>query len=95
MTIDLKPGPINLDEIDSAELYAFVDATKGSGRRRTARRMFKGEKLSVQAVDSLHNYAYAKATAIAHRMRGDIKTAMHYESNCYRIYNDLPEYARW
>ncbi len=46
-------------------------------------------------VRSLKTYAWNKATAMAYRERGAIKTALQYENLCERIYNDLPEYARW
>ena len=92
---NLKPGPVNLDEMDSAELYTFMALTRGSGRYRVAEQMFKRKKLAAATVQRLQDYAYAKVTAIACRKRGELRTALHYESICFCIYCDLPEYARW
>lgn len=45
--------------------------------------------------DKLRQYASNKATAMRYRMAGEIGPAMHRERLCERIYNELPEWARW
>jgi len=91
----LEPGMVNLDGMDSSDLYKFISATRGMNATRAAGRMFKGEKLATQTVRALHNYAYTKVTAIACRERGEIKSALSYEGTCDRIHRDLPGYAKW
>jgi hypothetical protein len=39
-------------------------------------------------------YAYP-ATAMRCRARGEVHTAIHYESICQQIYDRLPTFARW
>jgi hypothetical protein len=41
------------------------------------------------------NYAANKSTAIHCRGRGDIQSALMYENIANRIYQSLPEYAKW
>ena len=91
----LSPGPVNLDGMVAAELYEFIAATKGMNVTRAAGRMFKGEKLSSKTIRALHQYAYAKVTAISCRDRGEIVYAAKYEARCDQIYTELPNYAKW
>ncbi|MHC4299607.1 MAG: hypothetical protein ACYS7Y_20195 [Planctomycetota bacterium] len=92
----LEPGPVNLDGMHESELYVFAAATRGTSPRRAARRLFPEMPSGVlQVVRDLKNYAWNKVTAMACRSRGEIDTAIMYEGICERIYEDLPEYARW
>lgn len=43
----------------------------------------------------LRRYADAKRQALVDRGAGYIKGAERHESECERIYNTLPQYARW
>jgi hypothetical protein len=48
-----------------------------------------------RALKDMANYASNKATAMRERLKGAIPTAQMYESICERIYDDLPDWARW
>ena len=43
----------------------------------------------------MKHYAANKATAMGLRLAGKIADAMTYEGICERLYNQLPEFARW
>ncbi len=94
-TADLEPGPVNLDGMDQSELYMFIAATRGSQPRRAARRLFRDKLSSVLVTRWLNQYGQMKFVAMACRERGEVETALQYENICERLYNDLPEYARW
>jgi len=49
----------------------------------------------VAATRSLAHYAYNKSTAMRCRLKGDINAALNYEAICERIYDNLPDYAKW
>lgn len=49
----------------------------------------------VRATKDLAHYAANKATAVRLRLEGKIDRALYYESIAERIYNNLPEYAKW
>jgi hypothetical protein len=92
----LEPGPVNLDGMDTSELYKFAAATRGTRPTRAARRLFADMPSGVlRVVKDLKHYAWNLITARACRGRGEIATAQRYERICESIYNDLPEYARW
>ncbi len=94
-TVDLQPGPVNLDEMDASELHKFIVATRGSQPRRAARRLFKDKLGAVLVTQWLNQYARNKVVAMACRARGAIESALVRENICERYYIDLPEYARW
>ncbi len=43
----------------------------------------------------LVSYAHNKAAAMRFRIKGDLMTAANLEKICDRIYDELPEWARW
>lgn len=91
-----ETGAPNLDCMTTADLYAFVEESKGLRPRSLARKLFPDHPKGLErATRDLHNYAWNKITAMACRGRGDVSTALHYEAICDRIYNKLPEFARW
>ena len=91
----LEPGPVNLDGMDKSDLHHFIAATRGMNKTRAAGRMFKGLPRASKVVHDLNNYAWTKLIAMNCREIGKIDKALSYEGICERIYNDLPEYARW
>lgn len=48
-----------------------------------------------QVLHTLAFYARKKATAIRTRLSGEINIALKSEKNCDRLYNKLPQWARW
>jgi hypothetical protein len=88
--MDLVP---NLDAVPADELMRFWNNYQ-SGRNATS--MFPAKPKGYKsATGDLANYASNKATAMQCRIRGEIDTALMYESICDRIYAKLPEYAKW
>ena len=92
---NLKPGVINLDEIDRDDLHEFIQATRGSNPALAAQRMFGGESFAIRTVRCLNQYARHKEIAMACRKRGDIQSAINHEDLCDGYYDDLPVYAKW
>ena len=90
-----EPGPPNLDAMTERELRSFWHATYVGGWA-VARFLFPDRpKNYVSATRALGNYASNKGTAMACRLRGAIQEATVYEGIADRIYDDLPDYARW
>lgn len=79
----------NLDAMTHDELMAFW--LKHQGGRAN---LFTGRGSRTQT-GNLACYASNKAVAMGCRLRGDISTALMYEGICDRIYDRLPEFARW
>ena len=91
-------GGVNLDGENRDDLMEFWKwgGASGSTLHRAARAIFPDRPQGyVSATGDLRGYAANKATAIACRESGDIEAALVYESICERIYNELPEWARW
>lgn len=85
----------NFDAMTIDELRAFWREFD-SNRTTTARKIFPyGNKGYVRAVKDMANYAINKLTAMKCRQRGDIVNAQAYEDVCDKIYEGLPEYAKW
>lgn len=93
---DIETG-INLDcySVDPKDLMAlwlrFRNHPVREGRLLFPDRP-KGYK---SATKRLANYAANKATAMSCRLSGDIRAAIVYETICERIYEGLPDYAKW
>lgn len=99
--------PENLDAFADADaLWAWGDAVLMSGhpdaayRRHpnmaVARSLFpERPKGYMAATAALGHYAHNKAVAMRERAAGRIETAVVYETICDRIYERLPEYARF
>lgn len=87
---------INLDGMSQEELWTFFTSCKGVRPITRARKLFPSmPKGFVRATKSLANYAANKSTAMVCRARGEINSALMYEGIADRIYNELPEYAKW
>jgi hypothetical protein len=83
----------NLDCLPQSELMEFWQTHQGG---RKYRLIFPdGGTGTMRAVADLANYAANKATAMACRERGQIQTAMQYESICDSIYAGLPDDCKW
>lgn len=86
---------INLDAMHADDLFAwshtFGHATKAQ-RLEAFGRIGRG---TVRALKDCANYAANKGTAMQCRERGHVQTALQYENIADKIYNRLPEYARW
>jgi len=85
---------INLDGMYPDDLMAFwYRASRGWA---TARELFPDRPTGyVSATRDLANYASNKATAMRLREAGNIQAAFRYETIADRIYDSLPEFARW
>jgi len=63
---------------------------------KLARRLFPTHPRGyLTATIDLGHYASNKSVAINERLKGNIQTAMVYETICENIYKILPDYARW
>jgi hypothetical protein len=95
MAIVFTVGAPNLDCMDAEDTHeAAIQMQRGG--RKLARVMFPDRpKGYVRAVKDLANYAYNSATAQRYRARGDVAAARQYEAICNRIYDCLPEFAKW
>ncbi len=86
----------NLDGVHQDELWEFWQATNSVRPIVMARRLFPDRPKGYVAVTrDLGNYAANRATAMKCRLEGQIDTALMYESICERIYQRLPDYAKW
>lgn len=87
---------LNLDGMNVDELWKFAMQTNSVRPISFARSLFTNcPKGYVRATKNLGHYAANKATAMMQRERGNIETALMYESIADRIYDELPEYAQW
>jgi hypothetical protein len=93
---DLLSTSRNLDCATPDELMAFWSRTNSVRPISFARQLFpERPKGYVGVTRDLGCYASNKATAIELRLDGKIQDALMYEGICDRIYDRLPEYARW
>jgi hypothetical protein len=92
MTID----DMNLDAMSGDDLMAIWSKSNSVKPVSFARELFPTKpKGYVRATKDLGNYASNKATAMQCRLAGNIQTAIMYEDIADRIYDNLPEYAKW
>ena len=86
----------NPDAMTIEELWQIWQRSNSVRPIRFAREMFPTKPAGyVRAARDLGHYVSNKATAMRCRLAGQIQTAVAYEDICDRIYNQLPEYARW
>jgi hypothetical protein len=91
-----QQGAPNLDGVAPSELWEFWSATNSVRPIRMARRLFPDRPKGYVAVTrNLGCYASNRATAMKCRAEGKISIALDYEAICDRIYDRLPEYAKW
>ena len=85
----------NFDCMDSESLWAFW---RQYNRPTLAdcRLLFPDTpKGYTRAAKMLANYASNRATAMGCRESGHMETALSYDRICARIYDRLPEFAKW
>lgn len=93
---DFEDGAPNLDCLNVAELRELTKLTTGNRPINTARALFPNNVVGrVRAVKDINAYAWNKITARWCREAGDIESALKYELICERIYQRLPDFARW
>ena len=85
----------NLDCMEASALMVFWNANRRGPKANRIALFGRTGRGTVRALKDCANYASNKATAMQCRARGDIKTALMYESICDRIYQTLPDFARW
>lgn len=90
-----ESGPINLDDIDDSQRFAFCQF--GDYREEIAEALFPSVPyaIALQTVDQLQEYAALKCRAYDDRRCGMIRRALQWEKSCDMIYAQLPEFARW
>lgn len=88
---------INLDGFANPDdVMLFWSFTNRQRPITFARVLFPSQpKGYVRTTRDLGCYASNKATAMRERLAGRINSALMYEGICERIYDSLPEYARW
>ncbi len=88
--------PVNLDDVPEDDLDAFVGDYSYKGLRNKTKELFPDmPEGSTQAARLLRMYARKKALAMRSRKGGLIQRAILYEEACQKIYDNLPEFARW
>lgn len=86
----------NLDSMTTDDLTTFARNYDRGNRRANAAELFPDHPTGrVNAMHDLVNYAWNTITARKCRERGEIYTALRYEAIAQRIYDNLPEWARW
>jgi len=94
MTLDYSD--LNFDSMSIDELWEFWKQSNSVRPIALARKLFPdAPKGYVRTAKDLGNYASNKATAMQLRLAGQINSALTYEKICDRIYDELPEYAKW
>jgi hypothetical protein len=87
---------VNLDGFTSPNELLDFFSKYHRPTREDAEQLFGAKPTGyVRTAKDLANYAMNKAAAMRCRERGDVQTALSYESICERIYKALPDYARW
>jgi hypothetical protein len=86
---------MNLDATDKDELWDLHERLR-QHLVAEARKLFPDRPEGyLRAARTLKHYAANKATAMKLRAEGKISTALTYESICERLYDGLPDFARW
>lgn len=84
----------NLDCMDAPELWALWRKWDHASRAECAELVGRLPGYT-RVVSSLAGYAANKAAAMQCRAKGQVSHALIHERNCERIYESLPECARW
>jgi ribosomal protein L40E len=85
----------NLDCMSHEDLFAFAARYQYYNHAKAAELFGEEHKRQRNAYRDADNYAWNKYTAMSCRLRGDVQSALQYESICERIYAKLPPFARW
>lgn len=89
----MRANTPNLDAESIDDLMTFWNKHQSG---RASRELFPdGGRGSKTATADLANYASNKATAMRCRLAGNITGALQYEGICDRIFDRLPQIARW
>jgi hypothetical protein len=72
-----------------AELGAFIESAEQE------RNLWGSRRGGVRATAMLRNYALLRASALSYREARDFQRAIHEESECARLLEELPRWARW
>lgn len=89
-------GTPNLDAQSIDDLWEFWKETNSVRPIRFARRLFPDRPKGYVAVTrDIGCYASNRATAMKCRLEGKIQIAIQYEDICERIYQRLPQWAKW
>lgn len=87
---------LNFDATDPETLWQFWTHTNRPRPIAFARTIFPDRpKGYVAVVKALGHYAANKAVAMRLRAEGQVVSALQYEDICDRIYDRLPEWAKW
>ncbi len=82
----MKPFSVDINLDDEETVNAWIATHNTNKGRIVANRLGLKGKGSSDLATALSNYAWNKYTAIGLRKRGEIQTAISYESICDRIY---------
>lgn len=91
----LKEINLNLDSYISTEQLQETGIELNNHPRLYADKYFHGQINPVKTVKWLMAYTWNKSTAMRLRTEGKIDIAIKYEKICEKIYNKLPDYAKW
>ena len=84
----------NFDDMDVTEIRAWWQCWHGRSRQ-LGRAWFAEERNRTWIAGMLLDYALNKAIAMEWRLKGNVKLALSFEATCDRLYQRLPECARW
>ena len=84
----------NFDNMDATDLRAWWQCHHGRSRQ-LGRSLFNAEPNRTWIAGMLIDYALNKLTAMEWRLKGKVALAIRYEATCDRLYQRLPECARW
>jgi len=86
----------NLDAMPEQDLWELTQSAKHKSTRHCAEVVFPDKPRGfTTAYRQLMTYAELKEQAMRWRRIGKITSAMQNEDQCERIYNRLPDYAKW
>ena len=85
----------NLDAMDPNELWTIWRSWRFASRKMASRLFPDKPKGYVGTMQTLACYASNKATAMGCRLSGNIQSALVYENIADKVYDRLPEYAKW
>ena len=93
---DLKPGAINVDDysVDAADLHRLAKMLMNYPVQ-AGNILFTRRRGATAATFNIGCYADLKAQAMVYRKSGNVALAMRLETDAQRIYENLPDFARW
>lgn len=88
-----NPDGADLDDIRIAR--DVLNGLDRDNRELFAKAAFPGESLALVAVDFIRDYMTFRLFAGNARLSGAIPHALRMERSAQRVYDQLPEFARW